>query len=212
VSGAGDLALCWRHRSTTERRSEFPSWSWAGWIGGVDLENSIANSSVIDVLLGDGHQDWQALHSYCFSGQAKRLAGVSNAPKLLKITGLILAAALLNDQWPDIADFGTGPSIHQDERRRPEFVLTFGENSALCTLYMDRGMESTKQLRDVIAMRVRVSDEDCCVSALLLKPHGTFYTRVEIIDLKCKYRPCRSCCRSYIFRNAIAQERTIIVV
>jgi hypothetical protein len=212
VSGAGDLALCWRHRSTTERRSEFPSWSWAGWIGGMDLENCIASNSVVSVFLEDGHQKWRTLRSYYISGDAERLAGVSNAPKLLKMTGLVLDSAMLNDQWPDIADFGTGAGIQHDERRRPEFLLTFGGTSALCALYMDQNIEGTEQLRDVIAIRVRIGNEDCCVSALLLKPHGTFYKRVGIIDLKCEYRPCKSCCKFSIFREATVLERTIIVV
>ena len=34
-----DLAILWYGHGSLERRSEFPSWSWAGWTGGVYMSH-----------------------------------------------------------------------------------------------------------------------------------------------------------------------------
>lgn len=211
TSGNHELALCWRHNSTTQRRPEFPSWSWAGWDDAVDMENCITTDPFITVLIGDGHQEWQTLRVFHSSGNAKRFAGSSNAPRFLKLTGSVLDAALLNDQWPDIADFGTGAMVHQDDRPRPYFTLSISGTPAVCVLYMDQEMGTSERLHDVIAFGVQNDNQDCCVSALLLKPLGAVYTRVSMIKMSCESFDCRGPSGSHFFWEQNSRQTTIVV-
>lgn len=39
-----EMALLWGPTQGLQRRFEFPSWSWAGWIGGVQLNTDVSSS------------------------------------------------------------------------------------------------------------------------------------------------------------------------
>jgi hypothetical protein len=56
------------------------------------------------------------MHAIYSNGLGHKFAGALNAPKLLSVVSSVLDAALLNDQWPVIDDFGTGAGQQQDER------------------------------------------------------------------------------------------------
>ena len=206
------IALCWRHEVTAKRRDIFPSWSWIDWEKGVNFQDSIARGSSVTVSVGNDQKHWQPLCQYITSGQAAKCAGKEDAPRLLKLTGFALDSALLSYQWPDIDDFGTGAAIQQDDRPRPRFSLSLDGRSVLCILYMDEEM-SAEQLCDVIAFGVQTENESksCRISALLLKPHGDFYTRVGMVVLTCDDLCCRKPCRTDGFWRQAARQRTVIV-
>jgi hypothetical protein len=205
------MALCWHHNVPASRRHIFPSWSWADWDGGVDFGTSITTSSSVAIHLGDDDQNWQPIHEYISSGQAEEAAGKPEAPRLLKMTGLVLEAASLNTQWPDVTDLGTGSVTQEDNRPRPRFSLTIEGKPVLTELYMDQKMQTVQQLHDVVAIGVKTDCEDCCISALLLKPHGQFYSRVGMVKLSCEDRTCKSCPGGHVFWKQGTRTRTLIV-
>jgi hypothetical protein len=205
------IALCWRHDIVMQRRYGFPSWSWAGWDGGANFHDSIVTSPFVTVLLGNDSRTWQTVYEYNSSGRAEKDAGKSNAPRLLSLTGWVLEAASLNTQWPDVGDFGTGAAIQQDDRARPRFTLSFDGTTVLSILYMDQQMKSAEELHDVVAMGVKSHSKDCCISALLLKPHGNVYRRVGMIEFTCEYRTCRTLRGSHVFWEQSARMRTVVV-
>lgn len=54
-----DWALLWQPSQKLRRRSEFPSWSWAGWIGGVDW-----SLKPFTRLSSKELQDWLTMHTW----------------------------------------------------------------------------------------------------------------------------------------------------
>lgn len=205
------MALCWRHNVPVSRRPGFPSWTWAGWMGGVDFQNSIADRLSCTILLGDEHRHWQTLAKYVSSGQAEAAAGKSNAPRLLKMIGPVLDAALLNDQWPDLDDLGIHATDQDDDRPKPFFLLESGKLSMFAKLYLDQEMDNAGQLRGVIAMCVKSGSDDSCLSTLLLKPKGDVYTRVGMMELSCKSLGCQRPYGQHLFWEMYATTRTVIV-
>lgn len=203
------IALCWRHNTPAHRRLDFPSWSWTGWKGAVDFRDSIVTSRLCQIRLGNDDQNWQRVDEYVWSGRAQEDAGRNNAPRLLQMTGSVLDCTLLDQQWPDLDDFGTaGP---QDDRPKPYFLLELNGLSALATLYLDEEMESVQQLRGVIAMAMRAGSEGSCITALLLKPKGEFYTRVGMLELSCGDQYCNELPGLHPFWERRAEARTVIV-
>jgi hypothetical protein len=206
-----EFALCWQHKAVAPRRHQFPSWSWVGWAGGVNFENCFPSPKFVEVLLDDEQGNVQLVSKFRSNGQAAELAGAPNAPKLLHITGSVLDAALLESQWPDIVDFGTSLEGHQDDWLRPRFGLSFEGLSAICVLYMDQDMRHTDDLCDVIALGMQLGRDECCISALLLKPRGKYFTRVGMIHMTCESRTCERPYGSHVFWEQNARVRTVIV-
>lgn len=205
---AHKIALHWRHDLSATRRHGFPSWSWTGWEGGVEMQEDNAEVQYGTMLLGNDHKTWETVHQYITSGRARSLAGRSSAPHLLKVTGLAIDAALLRHQWPDITDFGYGAGAGS----RPRFTLKFHGASALCVLYMDEKMNGTEQMHDVIALGFQKGNSKCCVSALLLKPRGDgVYVRVGLMQMSCEYPTYSWCARGHVFWSRAARERTAVV-
>ncbi|KAE8828794.1 hypothetical protein PTNB73_06075 [Pyrenophora teres f. teres] len=204
------IALCWHHDVMTKRRNIFPSWSWTDWEKGANFQDSVVKYPFVTVSIGRDQHCWQTLYEYIISDQAAECAGRENAPRLLKLTGLTLDSALLSSQWPDIADFGTGAAIQQDDRPRPRFSLSIDGMSVLSILYMDEEM-SAEQLCDVIAFGVQTGRESCRISSLLLKPRGEFYVRVGMIALTCDNTHCKKICGTAGFWQQAAQQRTVVV-
>jgi hypothetical protein len=199
------IAICWHHKIMAKRRHGFPSWSWVGWKGGVNLQNSIADSPMTTVLLGDAKDNWETVDDYSSSFRAFHLAGSSSAPKLLKITGSVLEANWLRDQWPDDIDVG-----NEDDRPRQRYLFFIREIRVLAVLYMDQEIGNGDQLYNVIAMGVRSGSDDCCITALLLKPYGKIYTRVGMMKLSCE-TSCRSTSGYHEFWKRGARIRTVVV-
>jgi hypothetical protein len=205
------MDLCWRQDVPSSRRPGFPSWSWAGWKGGVTFQNSVSTRLLCTIQLGDDDWYWQTVPEYVSSGRAEKAAGKSNAPRLVHMTGPVLDAALLHSQWPDLDDVETGATGPQDDRPRPIFLLESGGLSSLATLYLDQKMDNAEQLCDVIAMGVKPGADDTCFSTLLLKPSGDFYSRVGMMTISCVHLTCREPYGQHLFWDIRAEMRTVIV-
>lgn len=203
------IALHWRHDGSATRRLGFPSWSWAGWQGGVNMRDSTVTCAFGAVFVGSRNDSlWQTVHAYISSGRAVRLAGKDTAPCFLKIRGEVVDAAFLRDQWPDVTDFGYG---EENDRPRARFSLAFESTSALCVLYMDERVESAEEMRDVVALGMGTESEECCVSALLLKPSGDVYRRVGLMRMMCEASYCCWSRGEHAFWMVASRSRTVII-
>jgi hypothetical protein len=49
------IALHWRHELNATRRHGFPSWSWTGWQGGVDMQGDNVEVPWGTMFLGNGN-------------------------------------------------------------------------------------------------------------------------------------------------------------
>lgn len=211
ISGQLSLALCWRHDGTNTKRDNFPSWSWTGWHGGSSFQDSMAIRLPLSIDLCDHENKWQTLQAYLANGRAEAFAGKSHAPRILRLSGFVLDVAWLSSQWPeDMSDFCIGIAEQQADTPKPHLSLDLDGLSAVATLSMDE-VVTNDTIRDVIAMGVRADGKGPCITALLLKPDGEYYTRVGIMDLTCHESSCPQPDGSHAFWDQRAKRQTVVI-
>jgi len=172
------LPLHWYHSESAKRREGFPSWSWAGWDGGVRMplhDVEVPRDCEIEV------QDHTESHIPLFQAMQSTESSSISPPAQMLITAKTMRVNLEEKTWGDLND-----SFSQETQKgNAKFldglhaILPVTECvSALVYAYMDVDTVPEGELLGLILGR---QSSKAGVGILLLEPHGESYWRVGIL-------------------------------
>ncbi|KAF4921418.1 hypothetical protein CGCF245_v015590 [Colletotrichum fructicola] len=188
------FSLTWHHEAVSlQRREEFPSWSWAGWEGGIRMtapDITDLDDCEIRLVQEDGHvvplQDW--LYEEI---QSPNLSS-TNAPRMLRITAMKVRVNLQKKSWNELnerlssksqlADMSFNNGIHA--------VLPIRENvTAMAYAYMDEDISLDADLWGLLFQPKY--QQSCGIqrhTILLLSRTGQYYQRVGLVKVPGLYK------------------------
>jgi hypothetical protein len=92
LRSSASLLLNWYHPEPALRRSEFPSWSWAGWKGPIQYLSTISDDvGKIEVKVFANEYEWKTPRQYIGRGLLDANDDVESTPRLLQLTGQVLS-------------------------------------------------------------------------------------------------------------------------
>ncbi len=71
-SSVFDWSILWESTPRLRRRAEFPSWSWAGWIGGVQWLRTLSPAGELSFLNPNGIRKWLTEHTWILWRHCRR--------------------------------------------------------------------------------------------------------------------------------------------
>lgn len=91
LRSSASLLLNWYHPEPAHCRSEFPSWSWAGWKGPIQYLSAISDDvGKIDVKVFANDYEWKTPRQYIGRGLLDANDDVESTPRLLQLTGKVV--------------------------------------------------------------------------------------------------------------------------
>jgi hypothetical protein len=193
------IPLGWYHLNTGRRRSQFPSWSWAGWKGGIrmddpdirvpeDCEIELTNQTGKSISL----QGW-------FDNAISSSAGETSSgfPPMLRVKAMTVTIAFQSQCWSSLND-----NLSQMSEKGgmsfvdgPHTMLPIEKGiSALTYAYLDEPTSLDDD--DILGLivwpkEVQQDSPRRSQTVLLLKPDGRRYHRVGILRVRhgCVTRP-----------------------
>ncbi|KAI0836687.1 HET-domain-containing protein [Hypoxylon sp. FL0890] len=100
---SGQPMLHWHHENLSKRRPEFPSWSYLGWEGHIDIDNDVdyRTRASFQVSLGERARE-PHFPGGALPAIAKQLKGLGkDAPRYLHMRGPVINVPLENRHWTD---------------------------------------------------------------------------------------------------------------
>ncbi|KAF4906124.1 hypothetical protein CGCFRS4_v000440 [Colletotrichum fructicola] len=176
------FSLAWHHQEIAERNLSFPSWSWAGWVGGIQMSEPDFCSSddqEIEIEKEDGStmplQDW-----FCGQGQGPA-SEIRNAPRVLGISAMTVWVNFARRNWTGLNEKSGVQSqiVGMTFANGDHAVLPFREGlTAWCYAYMD---DDNVPLGAGLLGLVLQTRQQKRYSILLLRKRGDHHERVGLV-------------------------------
>jgi hypothetical protein len=175
------LPLCWYHSDPARRRDDFPSWSWAGWDGGVEMAYGYADVHVpehCEIKLQDQVGVMSSLdhvvHSPVSSLTGGRREPLFVTGKTIKVTLTEKSLSDLNDSFSEESQKGTVGFLNGYHALLP---IT-KDITAFVYAYLD--LEILPET-EIVGLILGKQSSTTGVGILLLQPHGEYYQRIGIL-------------------------------
>jgi hypothetical protein len=175
------LALCWYHSEPARRRDGFPSWSWAGWDGGVEMAYGYADVHVPEhckIKVQDQSGDMSSLVSVV---NPAFLPSSGHHPELLFVTAKTIRITLTEKTFRDLND-----SFSRESQKGTVGFLNgyhavlpiTNDVTAFVYAYLDLEIPLATE---IVGLILGNQTSTTGVGILLLQPHGEFYQRIGIL-------------------------------
>jgi hypothetical protein len=174
------LPLCWYHSEPARRRKGFPSWSWAGWDGGVEMAYGYADVLVpehceinVQDKSGDISSLVRVMHSPVSSSTGHPLERLFVTAKTIKVTLMEKSLGSLNDSFSQESQKGT---VGFFDGYHAVLPIT-KDITAFVYAYLD--LEILPET-EIVGLILGKPSSITGVGILLLQPLGEFYQRIGI--------------------------------
>ncbi|KAK1846944.1 tol protein [Colletotrichum chrysophilum] len=176
------FSLAWHHQEVAKRNLPFPSWSWAGWVGGIQMSEPDFCSSddqEIEIEKEDGStmplQDW-------FCGQEQSpISEIRNGPQVLGISAMTVWVNFARRSWTGLNEkSGVQSQIVGMTFASGDYaVLPIREGlTAWCYAYMD--WDNVPLEAGLLGLVLQTKQQKR-YSILLLRKSGDHHERVGLV-------------------------------
>lgn len=176
-----ELSLAWHHEEIAKRCLPFPSWSWSGWRGGIQMsEPDIRDSDVEEIALVDEDGNTLPLHDWFDNEMRNPNSSSTSAPYVLRISATTVWLKFEERNWDELnGESGSQSRIEGMEYRNGTYaVLPISEEvTALSYVYLDEHVPL-----DAGALGLVLSSKPRRYSILLVRQNGDHhYQRIGLI-------------------------------
>lgn len=207
------LRLDWYQQASSQRRAGFPTWSWTGWTGPVEINDRFKDRPRFDIRIGPGSLSilswpWETPwhdHGLYSKPPEYRYLHPTNAPRFLDITAPILNLSFKWIQWSN-EQKSLPTSIHhtwQHSGKKESYkirrhdglhaILPISDSIvALCYVNLDdqatTALESGSMCGVVLCSEGQTTKKSSFfhyyIIILKTKEHGDFFERVGLIQVR----------------------------
>lgn len=169
------FSLSWTHRHpySVGRRSNFPSWPWTGWEGPIDFF-FLTPFLHCDAEAYDADEEcFMSLNQYEKKGRLRYYAGRPDAPKSIRVTGLVLKDIQYENCDSELV------AIIPDVEFRNGKLLTM-------QVFLDQKVTNIEELSSSVALLILLNDDCGCdyivLFFLILRSSDRNYERIGCIQ------------------------------